>query len=310
MSTYDPNIFYESQLNNKAVTWELLAQPWSAEGKRVQAEAQWTDVVLRGIISDTEFSVSGSHDFSQPDGLVGDVASKVQGWANQLTQLAQTSKSIEGFTNTLFGNGTVGNLKDKAVEGFGGSSSLGGKIINSIYDNGGSVFRTSFDFVKVFKGTGLEINFPSLDTRIYNGTFVKDGKILTSKEYLSQVFSRFIGDLKDSGSAALDNILGVQQAPNDYVPSFDDVRANSIVQGSFMLRYGSYEIPNLLVSGFSAKASTFRVREGSNSGSLLPSDCKETDEPLYVDISINVMPCTYVSRDLLMKIMKLNPLPE
>lgn len=314
-SGYDSNMFFENQLNNDNLTWELKAQPWIEAGKKVQ-DGPCSESILRGIITDTEFGVSGSHNFSAPDGgITGDLGNLVNKAAQAANQYSIDVAAGKGAINDIFGAGTFDKLASAIQDSASKLPLVGGplsKAMGFINENAGSHFTTAFDYVRVFKGTNLEIDFPALETRLYHGTFVKNGSPMTTRDLMNDILLRFVGDLESSGSAALDQVLGIQNAPNDYVPTFKVIKpsVNNPLHGSFELRYGPYRIPNLLVSSFRYRVSTFKVREGANTGEFTPElTCKPTDQPLYLDINFTVQPCSYISRELLLQILTLQDWP-
>lgn len=358
----DTNIFYEKQLNNPKVTWELLAQPWviGQEGMKVQETDNIEDFVpiLRGIISETEFGISGSHDFSPTDlggakgmidSIIGTVnnVSEVSGvWRGGLSESIGNIKLGEKADNKSI-NEFVDTLLNKVDEKAQGSAfeNLWGTMRNGV----GARVVTALDKVSVFKGTNLEITLPSLETRIYSDTFklnlrannkttdnsngrdtvtVNNQSVTTDAQIKAdslaviqkELFNRFIGPLNplanegNSVGEYLNNVFGAQLPPNGYIPSFQLLDVNKKVTGAFALRYGSYVIPNLLVSGFRYRVSTFTIRQRMQSPKGNPASPSNVElrnisgarEPLYIDVSVNLQPCTYISKQLIEKVLKLN----
>lgn len=337
----DKNFFFEKQLNNPDLTWELLAQPWSKEGNLVQ-DGLCTEKLIRGIIQDSEFGVTGSHDFSGPGGFVGDVGNLVNGFRDKFNQFSQSGALITGAGRDLGINDEIDGALNKVEEWSNDFSTTLGKIVHKVRDMGnqvGSTFVTAFDFVKVFKGTQLEFEFPPFEARIYNRVY--DDQSVTKK--LESLIKRFVGGVYSTDFKALDNLIGIQNAPNGFLPSFKMITANEQdnVKGTFTLRFGQYKVPNLLVTSFGFRVSTMQTRSSAHpymrtgtSGSTLkggiadagfrgqidhgdygtevgiygsdevePEQIKGDSEPLYVDVRFTVQPCTYIARSTLINLL-------
>lgn len=326
MATLDPNIFYEAQLANPKITWELLAQEWSNEEKNIVKDADYTEVVLRGIISETEFAISGGHDFSPVGGALADLANTLTNYYNMGSELsALGSGGVNDIKKVISGLSPeaadkVQKYEEKIKDKVNGVFSK--ERMDSLKGLVGSRFVTAFDKTKVFKGTNLEVNFPTLETRIYKGTYFKNPNTTLSKIDMAEPMSmpdvqkslihRFIGPLMTIGLDGLDSVVGAQAPPNGYIPSFTTLDPTKRVRGSFKLRYGPYEIPNLLVTSFAFRASTFRCRQHKFHVNYQLSDwvsdrieVSSDNEPLYLDVQINIQPCNYISRDLLLDILRL-----
>lgn len=316
-NTHDPNIFYEEQLDNPELTWELMAQPWSETGSRVQA-GPYRDTVLRGIIDDPHFGFAGATNFSSMDenGMLGtlvgavnkvrDVGNSISGRMQDAEQIVDHIIGMPGKTDQWIRD--MGDKLATVLEGNMIGDFVGGtikKAANSI----GSTFVTAFDYVSIFRGTQLDINFPAISTRIYNGAFWDRNGPISSTEMLKRVLDRFVGEVSAVGVSQIDSVIQMQAPPNNYIPSFKiferDVNdaINNPIQGTFMLRYGKYRVPNLLVASFGYNISTIKSREGSSGEVCSRVDTRATRDPIYIDISVQVRPCNFMSKSLLSSIL-------
>lgn len=334
----DTNIFYESQLNNPAVTWELRAPKWVTVGETVAEPSGTPDtyysvVVLRGIITETEFGISGGHDFSPSDtGKLGELVNWLGDKYNKASQVGTMYKG--GFQDIVNRHPEIRNalnVADSFMEagsnfiGAGGVYDAAKSLATGATNIVGSRFITSLDKVGIYKGTDIQINFPPIETRIYSKTFSQEpnqkdknnSEVMTMKNLQTELTNRFIGPLLKTGLSDLDSVIGAQAPPNGYVPSFATLDKSTMIQGTFMLRYGPYKIPNLLVTNFSIRPSTFKVRKNVN-GSDLAVDTNvksnvivDEEEPIYIDVQVQLQPCTYISRDLVMQMLNLSSIkPE
>lgn len=299
MALYDKNLFFDSQFHNPKTSWSLVSQPTADSGAPIAGEYDMNNPILRGIISETEFGVSGAHDFGESELLSGLKSSLGQllGIANNVSEGLALAKAVERDLGRNIG------IEETARKGIDMINNKSAKdLAQKVYDFAGSKFTTALDYVKVFKGTGLEIDFPALETRIYHKSF--NGEPV--KNVLKKLIDRFIGPLIRTSVDGLDNILGIQGPPNGYTPDFKIIGGvQNTVTGSFGLNYGPYKVRNLLVTNFSYRLSTFVIREYSGEGEKYKiSDVKAVPgAPLYADIRFNVQPCTFISRDTLKDIM-------
>lgn len=297
MADYDKNLFFDNQLYNSKISWQLFAQePAVGGGNKDEYD---TKPILRGIVYDPEIGFSGSHDFGQSELLsgLGNKVGFLMGAANSLSEGTAIGKALGKGVSDILGIDVSTDAVTKLVSQF---SEKGGDILGNVFSKAGSRFTSAFDFIKVFKGTGLEIDIPPLETRIYHKVIDKKNV----EDVIRGLVEKFVGELVSTTVEKIDNILGIQAPPNNYVPEFRVISGNHHVPGSFLLKYGPYSIDNLLVTNFSYRLSTFRVREMSGGGdsydinSVVPKDTS-----LYADVRIGVQPCTYISRNTLMKIM-------
>lgn len=297
MAAYDGNLFYDAQLYNSNISWQLFGQPQSLSGGNMEEYS--TIPLLRGILSDTELGFSVAHDFGSSDLLGGaeGFAGQVVGIADKLSEATALGKAIGKSTFSILGQ-DVG--PDQITKLIGRMSKRGGDIFGAATAYAGSRFTTAFDFVKVFKGTGLEIEIPALETRIYHKVINKKPVELVVKDLID----KFVGDLVSTSLDDVDNVLGIQAPPNGYVPEFRVISGDHHVPGSFCLKYGPYTIDNLLVTSFSYRLSTVRVREMSSDAKVFDFDnIKAGATSLYADVRVGLQPCTYISKNTLMKIM-------
>ena len=298
---FDKNIFFDCQLHNPKTSWTLVSQKTSADGAPIAGEYDYSNPIIRGIISETEFGVSGAHDFGESELLSGlkSTIGNLLGIANNVSEGLALAKAVERDLGRNIG------IEETARKGIDAISNSSAKdLAQKVYDYAGSKFTTALDYVKVFKGTGLEIDFPTLETRIYHKSF--NG--LPVKSVIKKLIDRFVGPLIRTSIDGLDNILGIQGPPNGYTPDFKIIGGvQNTVTGSFGLNYGPYKVRNLLVTNFSFRLSTFVIREPSSdvtSEEYKLGDVKEVaGTPLYADIRINVQPCTFVSRNTLKDII-------
>ena len=297
MAAYDGNLFYDSQLHNNNISWQLFGQFPSLSGGNMEEYS--TIPLLRGIIYDTELGFSGAHDFGSSDLLGGasGFAGELLGIANQLSEATALGKAIGKTSFDILGQ-KVG--PEQITKLIGRLSKRGGDMFGTALGYAGSKFTSAFDFVKVFKGTGLEIEIPSLETRIYHKVFNKKPVELVIKDLID----KFVGDLVSTSLDKVDNILGIQAPPNGYVPEFRVISGDHHVPGSFCLKYGPYTIDNLLVTNFSYRLSTIRVRELSSESRVFDFDkIMAGSSSLYADVRVGLQPCTYISKNTLMKIL-------
>ena len=297
MAAYDSNLFFDTQLYNSNTSWQLLSQFDSLEGGK--KEEYSPAPILRGIIYDTELGFAGSHDFGPSDTAAGvsGMVGELLGIANALSESTSIGNAIGRSAAQILGTQDHIQAMSNLASRF---SEKAGDMVPKVLGNAGARFTSAFDFVKVFKGTGLEIDIPPLETRIYH-------KVINKKpveEVIKSLIETFVGKLIGTGLDGVDNILGIQAPPNKYMPEFRVMNDSHNVPGSFCLKYGPYTISNLLVTNFSYKLSTFRVRElGASTPTFDPKNVMAKGSSLYADVRVGLQPCTYISRNTLISIL-------
>lgn len=259
--------------------------------------------MIRGIVTETSFGFSTEHNYSGPED-VGGIGKLLQGAAGMATNFSQAAGMIGGGTNdllqTVTGKGLDEHIKDireKTTTESNGVSMIG-DILDFARSHAGGAFITSYDYIKTFKGTSTNFELPQLETRIYHDLPTVAGAT-TVKTAVEKLNLAFIGGISENIQ-----LFAFQEAPNKYLPSFKGIpksNESDPIPGTFLLKYGPFQIPNLLISNFSIRFSTFYVREGLRSNK--ESGVKK-GEFLYADVKITLMPCTYVSRDLLTSVIK------
>jgi len=314
---FDKQLFYDNQLNSTELTWRL----YPSNGEKYVDKP-----ILRGIIDNPNFGISGQHFFGDPQGALAGVIKSIfdavkdtgQDIANSFTMGRAIYKSApeslqEGIDN-LVGQ-RLGGLLGSADSQSSNSSlataaltvakNIGEKLQNTNFISG-------FDYVKMFQGTNLGFIFPQLTTRVYYGNIPDyigmDDSDVTNKnsviDYVNKVMRRFSGTLSKVGSSVsnddeliqdsidtVNSLMGIQTPPNGYAPRFTNIDSDKPITGTFKLEYGSHTINNLLVESFNIEVSTIKAIILDNDGNPIISD-----QPLYADISASVIPCTYVSR--------------
>lgn len=316
-SSYDPNLFLDAQYHNDNLSWILFAQDWAKDaiGERVPetniTDNDFNQVVLRGIVDDPIIGFSGSHTFSEGGiPVIGDMFKTA---TSTLNEWSSKGAAMKGFFNNISesinGKSLTENAKTVITDTLGGASTKLASGINKIIDevdkNMGSQFVTSFDHIKVYKGTDLQVDYGSLSTRIY----YKQWNALGTKDVVKLLINRFVGGFEPAKTnSVLDEVVGLQRPPNGYVPQFYNLGVGDRIPGSFVLQYCGHRIPNLLVNTFNWKFSTFKVRTSNTvqvDGDTNKYTITPDQDPLYVDVSIDLIPATRMSRDIMEWVMQI-----
>jgi hypothetical protein len=338
---YDPNYFLENQLHNVNNTWDLFG-PAITKESTFSKEVDHEKPILSGIIQDNSLVISGNHEYSgansgKVSGLIGDVVNKVKEGYNSLSDMVATDI---GFFSDLTNNGDAvkkklteftDSLHRSIGEQSGGKQTVANKLLNSAVsgiekaiNTAGTQMITAFDYVKVFKGTSLSYNIPSLETRLIYG--VHHARHLNKKEFESERYpdvrdklihlnNYFIGALYSltglqDDFRSLDDVIGFQAPPSGYLPKFSLVKQFEELPNTFTLRYGNFIIPNLLIGSFTYNISNIRVRQGklnkhnsAKNSTFHDMYTEMVPTPLYADINISLVPCTFISRELINSII-------
>lgn len=273
-------LFYDNQLATDSLTWRLYAS-----GKGTPSGS---NLVLTGLLGDTEVNYSVSHEFSEASDKITNGASAVSDKINEwmsairvgssvvstvqdLATKASNSKLFEGASDVL--KGVSSGIDSAKNFDLGGGNTLGSKL--------SSRFVSALDFIKVFKGTSVSIELPKLEVLLFNDD---NGATVTKKvEDLNDVF---IGDINDAAG-----IFGLQDAPNGYIPSYQGISETTKFEGTFTLQLGDkYSIDNLIVKDYNVTLSQMK-QIGSS-------------EPLYAEVSVSLDFASYVSKKHIAKFLR------
>jgi len=291
---YNKELFYDSQLSNDNLTWGL--RPKGANGD-----------ILIGILDENDYAFRVSHSYSgfdDPTGLVN----KGKDFLNQAGDYARFGEAvIEGFDK-----GITNIEKDYFDGGLGigeqiNSLVTGTKeavkyisdefIAEGLYDKlkaANDKFKrarwfNALDFIKVFQGTTIDFSIPELKTVLLSDVGPDGGKV---SEKIKLLNDKFIGSAK-----TYLGMFGLQDSPNNYVPEFKDLQDMPEFDGTFKLRLGTDRfIKNLIVTDYSVNLSKFKRHD--------PSKKLEGDY-LYAEVSISLVPATYVTKEMVNNYFKL-----
>lgn len=229
-------------------------------------------------------------------------ANKAQHGVYQSKQMAKNAPAtISGPVGDLMGNAGKGiammlnntsvgqSIVDTANNALSGmaSTELGSKILNAakgMFSQGGQLL-TTFDSIKVFRGTKVDFAVPQLQTRLIYGVGIAEHGVRTA---LIKLLDSFCGNESAVvGSTDKGQVIGMQLPPLGYTPMYGSIGDSVNNPKTFCLVYGGHIYKNLILTGFSATVSTIKVRKCRGVAQYGGHNRVE-HEPLYADITIQL----------------------
>lgn len=283
---YNKELFYESQLNNDALTWGLLKKGTTSGD------------ILTGILDENDYSFGVSHSYSGAHDELG-IASKIAEAGNKASDwMRYTDKSLEQLpvlfdANHLNLPGVADAIKSgqdtiKNAGDWLGKQLFGADATEKLKDFARRAERGRFfnplDNIQTFQGTKIDFRFPELKTILLSGVGASgDGEVKKKVKNLNELF---IGSIEQ-----FTGMYGLQNAPNQYLPDFSELNENTEFDGTFILRLGDKKlIKNLILTDYQVNLSKFKRHDPAG---------KITDDYLYAEVTINLMPAAFLSREMI-----------
>lgn len=288
----DPNLFYDSQLNNPNITWRLYAQPNTTDGSTIQDVSDYSELIAVGILKDSEINVDISHRYNTgtydpfrvwetiagllPGRFLKNVGRKFGETVNPKNLMPILNAA--GISANSFNE--IAKYMNKSIEALGVSFNPADLV--------GSQFVSAFDLVSTFDWSDIDIELPTLETIWFHD---QNNPVRTR---INKLQNRLLGDLDHLGG-----LFGLQKPPNNYLPKLENLDEDIKFTGTFRLKVGNmYDIDNLVVTSFNYYLSTKSAMKKDSSGKSVSSG-----EPLYALISIKVAPAAFLTKAKLNKYM-------
>jgi hypothetical protein len=296
------DLFYETQLNNDELTWQL----WTKTDKGGSV------LIDKGILTDPEISIGVGHSYNE--GMSDPFGGIIKGVLN-------TAKSFSPYINTwtngakkgpnmlqslagIFGGGKdkENNMVNNIIDTVGNAIDTGGKFLNDVVMEAtgkkmnfeqaiNGQFLSAFDMIKTFTGSEVAFNLPRLETVWIHGLNIKDVDFTSIQDRFDHVSDHILGDVVTMSNGAA---YGLQLAPNNYRPEYKGLSQDEqpMFRGTFSLLIGTqYRIDNLILKSFQYHPSLLKAM-GSNGS------------PLYATVSYDLEPASFITKGQLRTIAR------
>jgi hypothetical protein len=284
----NPELFYDYQISRKKLTWRLKSG----------------GVILKGFLDEGDLVFHVSHSYSGAQdklGIVDTLANKgneIRDWTqygeNAYKQLDDLARDVEdamgvghGLSSAIStGQQTIEDWMTKATDlvlGEGSANKISEKVKK--YAGRGHWF-SALEFIKVFRGTSIEFQIPELKTIILSG--VNEIKVNDTINELNDIF---IGEVEE-----FSGMFGLQDSPNQYLPTFQGLGKDVKFPGTFELELGErVTLNNLVCTNYQVSISKFNRRN--------PDGSTDSD-PLYAEVTVSLEPAAYVTKQKLKGFLK------